>query len=207
MKEGKRSNEQKVVNHWLKDNICEEDGEAVFFTLKFHRKRSTPDPWVGAKNTSFLYGPTSINEDNAEKLLSRFLNELDRAYIATRAVRRGIRLKRVVFKHQGYSGENVHFHGVLFCEGDAEEFRSKCEEIWANISSNNWIDVNKSQFEIADSVSDTCHYSAHEVYKLGAEASWMIKYSHVRDAHRRTEMADQLKTFNLRKKRLMTQAV
>jgi hypothetical protein len=174
-----RYDEQKAVNTWLETHFARSKAKAVFFTLKFHRKRPNPEPWTGSKSENSLGGAMSINEDYAEKLLSGFLNRLDRKYLSKRALNKGIRLQRAVFRHKGISGENVHFHGVVFCEGDAMEFLNNCKEIWKKLFSNNWVDVERSQFVITNSVSDSSYYSAREVFKLGAETSWMINYTNV----------------------------
>lgn len=192
------------MNRWLESNFCDNGEKAVFVTLKFHRKRGLSQ-WASVVKTPGALG--SINEDYAEKLLSGFLNRLDRMHLSKRAVKQGIRLKRAVFKHKGFSGENVHFHCIVFCKGDAEVFLSTCEEIWGNLSSNNWIDVSRSRFEIARSISDTGHYAAHEVYKLGAEDSWMIDYTHMPTGCSSAELAErardqQNKTLKLREERL-----
>lgn len=159
--------------------LCQKQSKSSFFTLKFYRKGPNPEPWSGSKGENSLGGAMPINGDYAEKLLSGFLNRLDRKYLSKRAVGKGVRLQRAVFQHKGISGENVHFHGVVFCEGDVVEFLNNCEGIWKDMFSNNWIDVKRSHFLIANSVSESCYYSAKEVFRLGASDSWMINYTHV----------------------------
>lgn len=199
--------EQKTVNLWLKNHFGDTGGKAVFFTLKFHRKRGLNE-WATVVKKPGALG--SMSEGYAEQLLSNFLNRLDRTRFSKRAVSQGNRLKRVVFKHRGFSGENPHFHGVVFCEGDADDVLSKCEKIWGNLFSNNWIDLNRSQFEVAASIPNTTFYVAHEVTKLGAEDSWMIDYTHTPTECGSAESAERVrdqknKTHKLREERLRHQ--
>lgn len=188
---------QEAVNCWLGNHFQNTREKAVFFTLKFHQKRGLIQRGsIG-----------SIDKDYAEKLLSSYLNRLDRAYFCKSATKKGIRLKRIVFKHLGFSGENTHFHGVVFCNGDPEEFLSKCAEIWGNLHSNNWIDVTRSQFEIAASIPKATLYAAHEVSKIGLD-SWMLKYTNIPDECGHVELAEQVRdlqnrTLTLREERLM----
>jgi hypothetical protein len=84
---------QQSVNAWLRRNTADNENAAIFFTLKFHRK------YDGA------YGKRAIDEAYAAKLVSKWLNRLDRLNATKREVERGRRFERVVFKQKGFSGE------------------------------------------------------------------------------------------------------
>lgn len=186
------------MNRWLETHFGDTGEKAVFFTIKFHRKRG-----------SSQWAPVSINERYAEKLLSNFLNRLDRAYLSRRAVKKGIRLQRAIFKHVGFSGENLHFHGVILCEGDAEDFLSKCTDTLKKLFSNNLVDLERSQFEIADSIPRAAFYSGREVRKIGLD-SWMWKYTNIPEECSSAESTEQARdqqnvTLKLREERLRHQ--
>lgn len=158
---------QQALNSWLRRNTADKTKTAIFFTLKFHRKNDDG------------YGKTSINEIYAQKLVSKWLNRLDRERATKRAVARGSRIERVVFKHKGFSGENLHWHGVLLVDGDVDVLLSKCKRYWQEERGNGWVDAKRSQFEIARNNYTVSAYAAHEVYKLGVEDSWSLEHTHM----------------------------
>lgn len=185
---------QQAVNDWLLRNTADKDKTAIFFTLKFHRKNDG------------RYGKTSINEIYASKLVSKWLNRLDRELATKREVARGCRIERVVFKHKGFSGENLHWHGVLLTDGDADVLLSKCKRYWHDEQGSGWVDAKRSQFEIARHNYTVSVYAAHEVYKLGVEDSWSLEHTNMpnnglRIAKQEAEQSKQ-RTLELREMRL-----
>ena len=122
-------------------------------------------------------GRMALPLKSAESHLNRFLNEIDRYYLYSRRIRAGKRLPRLVFKHGGVSGENVHFHGVIIIEGNLLEAVDLCQTIWDRLTHASHLDRATSQFVVAQSVKSTSFYSAGEVIKLGYEDSWMIDQS------------------------------
>lgn len=158
---------QQAVNAWLRRNTADKDKTAIFFTLKFHRKNNDG------------FGKAGISETYASKLVSKWLNRLDRELATKREVARGCRIERVVFKHKGFSGENLHWHGVLLTAGDADVLLSKCERYWQEERGSGWVDAKRSQFEIARHNYAVSAYAAHEVYKLGVEDSWSLEHTNM----------------------------
>lgn len=185
---------QQSVNDWLRRNMADKDKTAIFFTLKFHRKNDGG------------YGKAGINEIYAGKLVSKWLNRLDRLSATKREVARGNRFERVVFKHKGFSGENLHYHGVLLTDGNAEQLLAKCQRYWQEERGAGWVDAKRSQFEIARHNYSVSAYAAHEVYKLGVVDSWSLEHTHMcndgtRIAKQEQEQRRQ-RTFELREMRL-----
>ena len=185
---------QQSVNAWLRRNTADNENAAIFFTLKFHRKNNDG------------FGKAGISETYASKLVSKWLNRLDRELATKREVARGCRIERVVFKHKGFSGENLHWHGVLLTAEDADVLLSKCERYWQEERGSGWVDAKRSQFEIARHNYSVSAYAAHEVYKLGVEDSWSLEHTHMpndglRIAKQEAEQRRQ-RTLELREMRL-----
>ena len=189
-----RKGEQEGINAWLKHNISA-DTPAVFFTLKFHRR-------------AFLEGGgrQTITEKKATSILNLWLNRLDRTQGTKREVKRGKRIDRAVFKHSGYTGENIHFHGVVLATNNAEKLLKDCQRFWLELVGDGWVDTSPSNIEVATDTEATAHYSAHEVWKLGAEDSWCLWQTHmpndgVEIANQEAEQRRQ-RTLELREMRL-----
>ena len=162
-----RRDEQNEINQWLHENVKTEGKTAIFFTLKFHRKSFDET------------GRTPIGDRGAEKILNKWLNSIDRSNATKREVRRGQRVERVVFKHTGFSGENIHYHGVLLVSKNSKKLLRDCKKRWAKMTDNSWVDVVRSKMEISNSINDTLYYSAHEIQNLGAENSWCLYQTHM----------------------------
>jgi|GEM_PF-6534919 hypothetical protein len=185
---------QQSVNAWLRRNTADNENAAIFFTLKFHRK------YDGA------YGKRAIDEAYAAKLVSKWLNRLDRLNATKREVERGSRFERVVFKQKGFSGENLHYHGVLLTDGDADQLLKHCQRYWMEERGNGWVDAQRSHIDIARHTYTASAYAAHEVYKLGVEDSWSLEHTHMpndglRIAKQEAEQRRQ-RTLELREMRL-----
>lgn len=185
---------QQAVNAWLRRNTANKDKTAIFFTLKFHRKNDDG------------FGKAGISETYASKIVSKWLNRLDRELGTKREVFRGCRFERVVFKHKGVSGENLHYHGVLLTDGDADVLLKKCQRYWREERGNGWVDAKRSMIEIAKHNYTASVYAAHEVYKLGVEDSWSLEHTNMpnnglRIAKQEAEQRRQ-RTLELREMRL-----
>lgn len=161
--------EQAGINAWLKHNISP-DTPAVFFTLKFHRRAFLDNG-----------GRQAITEPKAQSILNLWLNRLDRTQCTKRDLKRGNRIERVVFKHCGYTGENIHYHGVILATTNSKQLLNDARRFWLDLiaESNGWVDATRSHIEIATDTNDAAHYAAHEVWKLGAEDSWCLWQTHM----------------------------
>ena len=191
--------EQEEINAWLKHNISS-DTPAIFFTLKFHRKVFVE----GA-------GRQSITEKKAFNILNRWLNRLDRTQGSKRKLKRGQRIERAVFKHGGYTGENIHFHGVILANNNAKKLLINCQRFWRELVGEGWVDASHSRIEIAKNTEATAHYSAHEIWKLGAEDSWCLWQTHMPNDGiniAKKEQADRAeKTAHLKQQRIIMETI
>ena len=167
------NNKERIdLDEWIKQHVQSEQS-AVFVTLKFRHKYNDE----GAK--------TDISEDEAQRLLNTFLKKTDKKWFSERKVKqRKEGTKRLVFKHMGKTGVNVHFHYVAFTDGvDAEAYAREAQEVWTGLDTAGWIDTERSTFVIVENTKKDFEsvslYCAKEVNKLGAEKSWMINESYL----------------------------
>ena len=167
------NNKERIdLDEWIKQHVQSEQS-AVFVTLKFRHKYNDE----GAK--------TDISEDEAQRLLNTFLKKTDKKWFSERKVKqRKEGTKRLVFKHMGKTGVNVHFHYVAFTDGvDAEAYAREAQEVWTGLDTAGWIDTERSTFVIVENTTKDFEsvslYCAKEVNKLGAEKSWMINESYL----------------------------
>ena len=164
-----KQQEQNAINDWLLSQI-QDNPTAVFLTLKFRHKQ------IASKDYE------NISLEQAEKLLRVFLRKMDIHYHGyAAATKRHAGVPRLVFKHMGVFGENVHYHIVALPNDDPHAFVKMAEQKWASLDTNGWIDCNKSWFEVVGSdykeLKDATLYAAREVHKIGAEDSWQIHHT------------------------------
>jgi len=169
------NNERIDLDEWIKQQVTSEQN-AVFVTLKFRHKYNAE----GAK--------TDISEFEAQRLLNAFLKKTDKGWFSERKIQqRKEGTKRLVFKHMGKTGVNVHYHYVAFT-GDvaAQEYADRAKAVWNSLDTAGWIDTERSEFTVvettADDLKDVSLYCAKEVNKLGAEKSWMINETYLGDS-------------------------
>lgn len=167
------NNKERIdLDEWIKQQVQSEQ-RAVFVTLKFRHKYNDE----GAK--------TDISEGEAQRLLNAFLKKTDKKWFSERKVKqRKEGTKRLVFKHMGKTGVNVHFHYVAFTDDvDAEAYAKEAQEVWTGLDTAGWIDTERSTFVIVENTKKDFEsvslYCAKEVNKLGAEKSWMINESYL----------------------------
>ena len=167
------NNKERIdLDAWIKQQIQSEKN-AVFVTLKFRHKYSAE----GAK--------TDISEVEAQRLLNTFLMKTDKQWFSERMIKqRNVGTKRLVFKHMGKTGVNVHYHYVAFTDDvDAQQYAEKAKEVWISLDKAGWIDTERSKFTVVDTTDgdfeNVSLYCAKEVNKLGAEKSWMINETYL----------------------------
>jgi hypothetical protein len=160
------------LDDWIKQQIQNEKN-AVFVTLKFRHKYNVE----GAK--------TDISDIEAQRLLNAFLKKTDKGWFSERKIQqRKQGTKRLVFKHMGKTGANIHWHYVAFTgDVDAQEYADRAKAVWNSLDTTGWIDTERSEFTVveatADDFEDVSLYCAKEVNKLGAENSWMINETYL----------------------------
>lgn len=134
--------EQQALNKHLEEWT---EGHTVFGTLKFANGFLTP-------------------EEKADKAHRLFWQKVDRTYFPTAAVKSGIRIPRVCFKHFGCSGENIHYHFTANV-GDIFTFRRVAEVHWKQSDKH----TGTIQIETIRDRTDARHYLAHEYTSIGSK--------------------------------------
>lgn len=136
-----RYKEQQALNEKLEEWT---KTHTVFGTLKFANGYITP-------------------EDKADRLHRLFWNKMDRTYFPSAAVKKGIRIPRVCFKHFGFSGENIHYHFTAQAH-DISTFMKTAEA--------HWFDLDKYTHDIEITKirnrHEAYHYLAHEYLEIGS---------------------------------------
>ena len=167
------NNKERIdLDAWIKQQIQSEKN-AVFVTLKFRHKYNAD----GAK--------TDISEVEAQRLLNAFLKKTDKGWFSERKIQqRKEGTKRLVFKHMGKTGVNVHYHYVAFAGAvGAKRYADKAKEVWNSLDIVGWIDTERSEFTVVETTDadfeNVSLYCAKEVNKLGAEKSWMINETYL----------------------------
>jgi len=167
------NNKERIdLDAWIKQQIQSEKN-AVFVTLKFRHKYNAD----GVK--------TDISEVEAQRLLNAFLKKTDKGWFSERKIqKRKAGTKRLVFKHMGKTGINVHYHFVAFTDDVcAKQYADKARAVWKSLDTAGWIDTERSQFTVVEKTADDFEavslYCAKEVNKLGVENSWMINETYL----------------------------
>jgi len=167
------NNKERIdLDEWIKQQITSEQN-AVFVTLKFRHKYNAE----GVK--------ADISEIEAQRLLNAFLKKTDKGWFRERKIKqRNEGTKRLVFKHMGKTGVNLHYHYVAFTgDVDAQEYVDRAKAVWSSLDTAGWIDTERSEFTVVettpDDFEDVSLYCAKEVNKLGAEKSWMINETYL----------------------------
>lgn len=136
--------------------------------------------WLAASNfdvfaTLKFKNGYDISEHSAQRVLSIFLNTLDRTYFVKSEIRLGQRVTRFVYLHKGQSGKNTHFHIAFRSPRNVERFCSVAHHLWAA----NFIETcgETSQVTPVRSREAASVYALHEYAKLG-EQTFVDKLSH-----------------------------
>lgn len=116
-----------------------------------------------------------IVEGTAERILSIFLNKLDRTYYGKCDIRLGHRVPRFVYLHKGRSGQNTHYHIAFTALGSIEKFCATTHAMWANSFTETC--GSTSQVTPVRSRLGTSIYALHEYRSLG-DTTFHDKLSH-----------------------------
>ena len=88
-------------------------------------------PWNVFGTLKFINGRT-IGRDTAHKLLRSYWNRVDRVYFGKAAERKGVRVPRWCFAHEGSDSENYHVHfAALAPTGDCADCCVVLNALWA----------------------------------------------------------------------------
>lgn len=128
----------------------EQQGFTVFGTLKF-------------------FDGTATDEARGEQTVRNCLSALDRAYYGKAVENVGMRHKRLVFKHLGTSGTNLHYHFLAKPNSDPKLYAELAKLQWAKM--NKWtMSAAETQIEAVRSNKAASAYVLHEYGKLGADS-------------------------------------
>ncbi|NVJ95125.1 MAG: hypothetical protein HWD91_06020 [Marivivens sp.] len=133
----------------------------IFGTLKLNRRNGE-----------------TLNEDEADKIVSRFFAKIDRVYYPSRAVKTGTRVKRLTYRHQGI-WENGHYQFLAKAPNDdPETFIAIVKNLWAIASP--FANIGDSWVQERYSPEGSAAYLAHESHSLGAD-TLKLNLSHLQD--------------------------
>lgn len=120
-----------------------------------------------------------ISDYAAERVLSLYLNRLDRTYYGKRDIRTGLRVERFVFLHKGRSGQNTHYHIAFRSLGPQQQFCTVAHNLWQRNFHETCAQT--SQVTPIRSLTASSRYSLHEYGALG-DKTFVANFSHVNHA-------------------------
>lgn len=144
MTAGDKKAQESALTAWLADYDWQ-----VFGTLKF----------TDGEN---------ISEMNAEAIVKKFFNALDRVYLGHKMMNAGHRVERVVFKQFGRSGANLHFHFAAKPTSSVAHFCETARCLWDEASKFT-MGYENTVIEPVRSAARSASYGLHEYRKLGAD--------------------------------------
>lgn len=112
---------------------------------------------------------TMLSDAVGNKYIRRFFGALDRAYYGNAANNAGMmRHRRLVFRHRGICGTNLHYHFLAKPASCPIAFADLARRQWACMGG--WTtNYDDTQIEQARDVKATSTYVAHEFERLGAD--------------------------------------
>lgn len=123
-----------------------------------------------------------IDERAAERILSIYWNKVDRSYFGKQAIKRGRRVDRLLFRHMGVSGQNLHFHFAARAVGGIDPFCRQLRLLWSE-SFIETADVGSVVIQPIERKVAVAHYLTHEYGRLAGD-TFLPNYSHLSQAHR-----------------------
>lgn len=145
MNYAKNKIEQDALAQWLTDGNF-----TVFGTLKFT-------------------DGTAIGRVEADRLVQRLFNKLDRTYFGNATTNVGMRHSRIVFRHMGTSQANLHYHFLAKPMADPTLYAQLARITWADLSG--WtMGYEDTKVEVVRDRVATSKYIVHEYDQLGADS-------------------------------------
>src|SRR6056297_3501929 len=108
--------------------------------MKNKNSREELTNWIASQDFS-VFGTLKftdgfeISEFTAERILRRYFCSLDRAYYGNATSNKGMRHKRLVFRHLGSSGQNLHYHFLAKPHTDPRLFSLLASKQWGAMGS------------------------------------------------------------------------
>lgn len=129
--------------------------------------------WLETTNWNVFGTLKSISGEDislpvATKNARSFFNKLDRLYLGSELVSKGNRIERMVFLHQGISGQNTHFHFLAHTQSNVEQFCENARCLWQETNELN-SSVLQTVIEPIISIPRATTYCLHEFNRLGAD--------------------------------------
>lgn len=123
----------------------------------------------------------NISNYKSEATALSFFNRLDLLYHGKNQVKAGARIPRIVFKHKGICGTNLHYHFLATPNTDPRQFCDNARCIWDDT---NGFTLGFQQTDIRPVVHapSAVRYILHEYGKLGADTLFLpathLAYNH-----------------------------
>jgi len=129
--------------------------------------------WIGKQGFT-VFGTIKFTDGSiagdarGEKIVCAYFNALDRAYFGNAVDNVGMRHKRLVFKHFGQSGTNLHYHFLAKPSTDPKLYAELARQQWAKMGS--WtMGANDTLIEPIRNNDAASAYVLHEYAKQGAD--------------------------------------
>lgn len=112
---------------------------------------------------------TVVSDEHGERTVRAYFNALDRAYFGNAVSNTGMRHKRIVFKHYGTSGANLHYHFLAKPCTDPTLYVQLARRQWAKMSG--WtMSLDDTVIERVRSETAVASYVLHEFSMLGTDS-------------------------------------
>lgn len=138
-----------------------------------HAQFNELQKWLETTNWNVFGTLKSISGEDiplpiARKNARSFFNNLDRLYLGSKLVSKGNRIERMVFLHQGISGQNTHFHFLAHTQSNVELFCENARCLWHKTNELN-SSVLQTVIEPIISIPRATTYCLHEFNRIGAD--------------------------------------
>ena len=118
-----------------------------------------------------------IDERAAARILSVYWNKVDRSFFGKQAVQRGRRVDRLLFRHMGTRGQNLHYHFAARSVGGMAPFCRCLRLLWAD-SFVETVDVDSVMITPIERKAAVARYLTHEFGRQAGD-TFLPDYSHI----------------------------